>query len=62
LVAILDYFDDAGREIKVSELPAAKKEFILKAFASARDKVTRALMHHAHTHSLWVISPIYIYI
>ena len=39
-MAILDYFDDAGREIKVSELPASKKEFILKAFTSARDKVT----------------------
>lgn len=39
LVTILDYFDDAGREIKVSDLPASKKEFILKAFTSARDKV-----------------------
>ena len=39
LVTILDYFDDAGREIKVTELPASKKEFIIKAFTSARDKV-----------------------
>ena len=39
LVTILDYFDDAGREIKVTELPASKREFIIKAFTSARDKV-----------------------
>jgi len=45
LVAILDYFDDAGREIKVSELPASKKEFILKAFTSARDKLDKFLSY-----------------
>lgn len=45
LIFILDYFDEADREVKVSDLPKEKREFILKALDSARSKFDEFLAY-----------------
>jgi len=45
LTVILDYFDEQDREVKVSELGKEKKDFILKALTSARDKLDSFLAY-----------------
>ena len=45
LQMVLDYFDEVDREVKVSDLPKDKKNFILKAFANCRDKLDRFLSY-----------------
>ncbi|EKX45360.1 hypothetical protein GUITHDRAFT_108628 [Guillardia theta CCMP2712] len=45
LQTILDYFDEQPRELKVSELSADKKEFVIKALTSCRQKLDQFLSY-----------------
>jgi len=45
LLVILDYFDEVDQEVKVTDLPKEKREFILKALDAARGKFDEFLAY-----------------